>query len=277
MNQKRDQRWDPDQEQNQKQDQDQRHKIGIIWGQRAAAITAAVFVWQIAAVLLDQTILLASPVDVLKVLLKLVVTVDFWVTVLFSMGRIMYGFALAMFAGMLLAFFSAKCRTVKLMLWPYLSVMKATPVASVIILLLVWFSSRNISILVSLFMVFPVVYTNILTGIEHLDPKMEEMADVFEIRGLDRFLYIHLGQMRPYLTACVEIGVAMAVKSGIAAEVIGIPAGSIGRQLYDAKIYLATPELFAWTFALIVCSVILEHLSKRLVCFVFTGIERRLS
>ena len=41
----------------------------------------------------------------------------------------------------------------------------------------------------------------------------------------------------------------MAFKSGIAAEVIGVPDFSIGANLYEAKIYLDTASLFAWTLA----------------------------
>lgn len=247
------------------------------WTQKAAAITAAFCVWQIAATMMHQRILLAGPFEVVQVLVEIILTKTFWLTIGFSMGRIMAGFLLALGCGILLAVLSGKSKVIQTILWPYLSVIKATPVASMIILLLVWFSSRNISILVSFFMVFPVVYTNILTGIEHLDPKMEEMAEIFEIRGWNRLFFIRLGQMKSYLIASVDVGVAMAVKSGIAAEVIGIPAGSIGRQLYDAKIYLATPELFAWTFTLIACSVILEKIIRKLLLLLFDVTERRLS
>lgn len=247
------------------------------WTQKAAALTAAVFVWQIAAMLLDQKILLASPLDVVVVLKELLFTVVFWKTIGFSMGRILLGFFLALFLGIGLAVLAGKCRGIKILLWPYLAVMKATPVASTIILLLIWVSSRNISIPVCFCMVFPVVYTNLLTGIENLDPKLEEMAQVYEIKGIHRFLYIHMTQLKKYLIASVEIGCAMAVKSGIAAEVIGIPAGSIGRQLYDAKIYLATPELFAWTIVLILISIVLEKGIVRLVGTFFLQTERRLT
>lgn len=228
------------------------------WTQKAAAIVAAIFVWQAIAMLLNHKILLASPVDVVGALGDLLFQPAFYQAVLFSLGRIIGGFLLAFVLGSILAILCAQYPVFRIVLWPYMAVIKATPVASVIILLLVWFSSRNISIIVSMMMVLPVVYTNVYTGICSLDEKLEEMADMYEIKPVTRFLHIRLGQLRKSLLACVEIGVSMAVKAGVAAEVIGVPACSIGRGLYDAKIYLATPQLFAWTAVLVSCSVVLE-------------------
>ena len=52
----------------------------------------------------------------------------------------------------------------------------------------------------------------------------------------------------------------MGFKSGIAAEVIGVPGGSIGEGLYMAKIYLSTADLFAWTLMIIAVSSVFEKL-----------------
>ena len=54
-------------------------------------------------------------------------------------------------------------------------------------------------------------------------------------------------------------------KACIAAEVICTPNGSIGQGIYNAKIYLETPSLFAWTAAVILLSVLLEMLIKTII------------
>lgn len=245
--------------------------------ERAVSVAAALFCWEICALLIQQKILLAGPLDMLQALLRLVVQTQFWQTIAFSSVRIAAGFGAGVLLGCLCAAIAGNCRSVEILFQPYLAVMKATPVASVIILCLVWFSSRNLSILISFFMVFPVVYTNVLTGIHNLDEGMEEMADVYGICGWRRFLYVRLPQLGSYLMAALQLGCGMAWKSGVAAEVIGIPAGSVGRQIYDAKIYLATPELFAWTFTLIVVSVLFEKAVVQMMRALLRGIERRLS
>ena len=57
----------------------------------------------------------------------------------------------------------------------------------------------------------------------------------------------------------------MCIRDRIAAEIIGIPKGSIGENLYNAKIYLETPDLFAWTFVIIAVSVLFEKIFQWLL------------
>ena len=51
----------------------------------------------------------------------------------------------------------------------------------------------------------------------------------------------------------------------MAAEVLCQPKLAIGTQLYYGKIYLETDRLFAWTAVVIVLSVLLERLLRRLL------------
>ena len=137
--------------------------------------------------------------------------------------------------------------------------MKSTPVASFTILCLIWIPSRNLSVFISFVMVFPVIYTNVLEGILSTDPQLLEMAEIFRLPLSRRIRYIYLSQVMPYFRSACTISIGMCWKSGIAAEVIGMPKGSIGEKLYQAKIYLNTPDLFAWTMVIIVVSRVFEQ------------------
>ena len=137
---------------------------------------------------------------------------------------------------------------------------KATPVASFIILCLIWIPSRNLSVFISFLMVFPVVYTNILEGIRQTDKQLLEMADSFGAGVGKKLQFIYLSQVMPYAVTACKLGLGLCWKAGIAAEVIGIPAGSIGEKLYKAKVYLETPDLFAWTIVIIAVSVGFEKI-----------------
>jgi len=227
---------------------------------RAASIITALLLWQAAALLLNRRILLVGPFDVVKELAFQVVRPDFWRTVRFSLLRIFMGFFLALCSGVLLASLSYRFKVFRVMIRPYISVIKSTPVASVIILILIFLSSRNLSIIVSFLIVLPVVYSNILEGLTHTDAKLIEMADIFHVNFFRRILRIYLPQLRPYLISSCAATIGMAWKSGTAAEVIGIPKGSIGERLYEAKIYLSSSELFAWTVVIIALSIAVEKL-----------------
>ena len=207
-----------------------------------------IMVWQLTSMWLKQEILLASPVSVIKRLTELIVLSDFWKSVAFSLGRIVL-------AALSCAFFA-----VEVLMEPLIMVIKATPVASFIILCLIWIPSRNLSVFISFLMVFPVVYTNILEGIRQTDKQLLEMADSFGAGVGKKVQFVYLSQVMPYAATACKLGLGLCWKAGIAAEVIGIPAGSIGEKLYKAKVYLETPDLFAWTIVIIAVSVGVEKI-----------------
>lgn len=202
---------------------------------------------------------MVSPGVVVVRLFELAATAEFWRSVLFSFARIVSGFLLAGVAGVLLAALAARFRRVGELLVPVILAIKATPVASIIILILIWVSSRNLSVLISFLMVLPVIYTNVLDGIRDTDKGLLEMAELFQIPVRKRILYIYISQVLPFFRSACSVALGMCWKAGVAAEVIGVPDGSIGEKLYKAKIYLNTSDLFAWTLTIIVISVIFEY------------------
>lgn len=215
-------------------------------------------IWQLAAVAVGHDILITSPVKVVIRLGELVREEDFWKRILFSSCRIAAGFLLAMSAGLILAVVASKVRPVRIILEPLIQAIKATPVASIVIVVLIWISSRNLSIVISFMMVFPIMYTNILEGIDNTPLDLLEMAKVFHVTGWKKLKAIYLPSVLPYFVSASSVSLGLAWKSGVAAEVIGIPSGSIGEKLYEAKVFFATGDVFAWTVAIIILSVIFE-------------------
>lgn len=242
--------------------------------ERIAAIFVAILLWQLLAMKLDQKLLLATPVDVAKTLGVLVKSQEFYSAVAYSMGRILFGLLIGAAVGTACALLAGRWHFMEVLFWPYFSAMKATPVASIVILCLVWLSGRRLSVFIVFLVVTPVIYTNILAGIKNLDPKMKDMARVFGINGLRRLLYVYLTELKTYIIAAFALATGMAFKAGIAAEVIGTPGGSVGKMLYNAKVYLETPELFAWTLVIIVLSVVVEQVILGLVKRMFAGLQR---
>ena len=117
--------------------------------------------WQIASLIIGQELFLVSPVKVALTLGSLVATPEFWQSIFISFSRIMLGFILAFTVGTVLAVLTAKLEWLHDFIAPLLNVIKATPVASFIILALVWINSKNLSVFISFLMVLPVIYTNI--------------------------------------------------------------------------------------------------------------------
>lgn len=235
-------------------DREKKRKIRI-W-----AVVVWLLIWQSVSMWIGQEILLVSPVAVLLRLLELIRTKLFWQSIGFSVMRIVGGFLLAMLLSVIGAGLSSRFRKVQEFLAPAVLAVKAVPVASFVILVLIWVSSENLSVVISFLMVFPILYTNVLDGIKSMDAKLLEMAEVFDIPESVRIRYIYVQQVLPFFRTGCSVGLGLCWKAGIAAEVIGIPDGSIGEQLYEAKVYLNTPDLFAWTVVIIVISLVFERL-----------------
>lgn len=242
--------------------------------EKFGAVLFALSVWQIAAMVLNESLLLVTPVVVAQRLISLCAEPDFISAVAFSFVRIVSGYFIALIAGSILAVIAGHSHGVEVILRPFVQSIKSVPVASFIILCLIWLNSCNLSIFIAFLMVLPIVYTNMLQGIKSTDSKLLEMAGLFRINWLKKMKYIHLPQLKPFIISACSVSIGLAWKAGIAAEVIGIPQGSIGEKLYEAKIYLSTADLFAWTVVIVMVSVAFEKAFMAVLKRLFDGLER---
>lgn len=238
------------------------------------AVLFWLLLWQAASMAINQEILLVSPASVIRRLFALAGESSFWQSVSFSFMRIAGGFILAVFSGIVLAALASRFKRVRELLAPLMLTVKAIPVASFIILVLIWVSSKNLSVLISFLMVLPIIYTNVLDGICETDQKLLEMAQVFEVPLYKRIRYIYVSEILPFFKSGCSIALGLCWKSGVAAEVIGIPENSIGENLYNAKVYLDTPDLFAWTLVIIIISLIFEKLFLAGIAALVRRLER---
>lgn len=245
------------------------------WLRRLAVAAFWLAAWQLASMAVGSRIVLVGPAEVACRLAELVLEADFWVSVGLSLGRVAAGFGLAVVAGVALAAWASRSRVVEGLLAPLVGAVKAAPVASFVVLLLMWVPSRRLSVAVSFLMAFPILYANVLAGVRQTDPALLEMADVFGVSSWARVRTVYAAQVAPYLRAGLSLAMGLSWKSGIAAEVIGLPAPSIGIHLYDAKVYLDTPDLLAWTVVIVALSVGLEALLGRLLDWAQTRWEAR--
>lgn len=232
---------------------------------RLGAVAIWLLLWQLASMAVGLPLLLPSPLAVLLRLGQLCTGADFWLTVASSLLRILLGYLLGVLFGTALAGLCWRFRLIDALARPLLGVLKSTPVASFIILALVWVKTTWLATVISFIMVLPLIYANVREGIDSADRQLLEMAQVFRLSRRKTFRYCYLPAILPFFLSAISSALGFAWKSGIAAEVLGRPARAIGSQIYDSKIYLETPDLFAWTLVVILLSVLLERLAVRFV------------
>lgn len=221
---------------------------------------AWVICWQLLAMAVGNGILLAGPLETAQRLLSLLGEGSFFLTVGKSFLRIALGFTAGFLAAVLLAAGSRRFPLLEEALAPVMSLLKAVPVASFVVLLLVWWGSSVLAVAVGILVVLPNLYVNTLEGLKSVDSRMLEMAKVFRFPLWNRFFYIYRPTLRPFLYSGMQISLGMCWKSGVAAEVIGMPDFSIGGRIYLSKVYLDTAGVLAWTAVVILLSVLFEKI-----------------
>ncbi|MBQ4037618.1 MAG: ABC transporter permease subunit [Clostridia bacterium] len=225
-----------------------------------AALVFWVLIWHLLAAKVALPFVLPAPLEVGRLLWGLAGEADFYRTLLSSFLRVISGFGGGLLLGFGLGMLSHFAAPVRILLSPLMAAVKATPVASFILVVLFWMERQEVPAFISLAMVLPIVYQNTLLGFEKRDGALTEMARIFRISPLRRFFRIDLPQVVGFVISAGKTALGLSWKAGIAAEVLALPKASVGYMIYNAKMYLETGELYAWTVAIVLFSVILEKL-----------------
>ena len=251
----------------------------MVWSKPAKNFISALIppafwlgVWQLAAWVVElklhskgNELLLPYPATVLSALVRLVGEGEFFLTVFTSLGRILLGLALGTAFGSLLAVLTCASRWADRLLSPAIRVVRATPVASFILLVLLWTGKDFVPTVISALMVVPVVWANLSRGIRETDRQLLELAKAYRFPLFKTVRLVYLPSLRPYFVSAITTATGLAWKSGVAAEVLCVPKASIGTQILNTKLYLEIPDLFAWTAVVVMLSLLLEKLLRFLL------------
>ena len=231
----------------------------------AAAALFWLAVWQFAAWQVNSPLFLPTPLAVVLRLGALIQTASFWQMAATSLCRVVLGMLWGTVLGVVLAALACLSRWLDAILSPAIRVIRATPVASFILLVFLWTDRDQVPVIISALMVLPVVWGNVVRGIRECDPKLLEFARAYRFSRMKTARLILLPAVRPYFLSAVTTSMGLAWKSSVAAEALVLPKLAIGTQIYNTKFYFETADLFAWTVVVILLSLTLEKLIAALI------------
>ena len=231
-----------------------RNKRKILFG------VAWICVWAIVALCVNNQIFFAGPVETVKAFFGFFIMKEFYLAVAGSFLRIAIGFMTGFAVACLLAYCSFRWTWVEDFCAPLMTLIKTVPVASFVVLLLIWWGSQPLSAIISFLVVLPQMYISTLEGLKNADKQLLEMAHVFVLPKRTFFYYIYREALVPFWNSSVKVALGMCWKAGIAAELIGVPTGSIGENMYLTKVYIDVPGLFAWTIVVVLLSICMEKI-----------------
>ncbi len=222
-------------------------------------------VWLVAAYKVGKPLLFPSPVLVLEALFSLMQTKEFYLVTLRSLWSVLSGILIALGLGITLALITYKLSFVRDLIAPIMTVVKATPVASFIVLAILWIGASEVPAFITVLIVLPIVWGNLDTGLSAIDPSLLEMTHVYRFSFLNRMRYLILPTVKPYFASACRSSLGLAWKAGIAAEIIVSPKQSIGTMIGEAKQYIMTADMFAWTLTVVLLSLLIEWIVSYLL------------
>lgn len=235
---------------------------------KTIAVTAFwIFIWEAASRLLSRDnelmlLLLPSPFKVFGTFCEMCRTKEFFVSVFASLYRVFVGFLYGAVGGFLFGVATHLSKIVDTLFTPVFKVIRAVPVVAIIILLYLFLESNAVPTVIVVLMVLPVMWQTTHDGLQRPDKKLFEMADVFKFGRFKRLYYIGLPSIASQVASAAVMGLGLAWKSGIAAEVICETSGSLGELLKSGKETMNYDETYAVTLTVIILSIIIEFFFK---------------
>lgn len=218
-------------------------------------------VWAFAAWRVGVPFVLPSPDSVFKVFFHLFATKELYLTVLRSILSLLVGFVAGVAVGILLAVPSALSKVFDSLISPVFTVIRATPVASFIILAWVFLDNGILPGFICFLMTAPIVWSSLTEGIRALDPSLFEVTRVYRF-GFFKTTRLYLFPMlSPFLSSGLSTALGLGWKSTIAAEILVRTPESIGYRIWDARAWnVDTAALFAWTLVVVFISILFDGL-----------------
>lgn len=240
------------------------HSILYNKGRKFIIVLFWIVVWELLSLIINQEIYLPTPLSAFNSLIDLLKLKETYITIIYSTYRTLAGFVLSCVFGVLLGYICGTNKFFYDLFNPLIGIVRTVPVMSIIIIAIMWFKDTNVPIFVAFLMCFPIIWTNTVSGINSTDVKLLQMSKVYNINKFRIIKSIYFYSALPYVKAAMISALGIGWKVTSAAEVLSLPKYSIGGFLYDSKVYLEIPDLFAWTVIIIVLSHVFEFLLKYL-------------
>lgn len=218
--------------------------------------------WQIGALVVGNALILPSPIQTLMAAVALLSAADFAATLALTMGRVFGGVIISVALGIVTGFFCGLSPFLRSLIDPLVTIIRTVPVVSVIILINLWLAAGIVPLVVCFLICFPIAWTNVVEGMDHVPPPLLDMAWVYRVPFRRRVKDIYIPALKPYMAAALMNAIGMGWKATVTAEVLANARPSVGMNLYYAKVYLETETLFGWTLIIVLCSYFIEKITR---------------
>lgn len=221
--------------------------------------------WQVSSIIIDSSLILPSPKETLICLKNILFENSFWSNVGETFLRVIIAFVFTIIFGCGIGILCGKSKFAREYFSVPISILRSTPVVSLILVLIFVFTSKNIPIIVAILMSLPVMISAISNGFElnENDKKLFFMAKVFNFSNFQKIRFLWIPKLKPFFKTGLISSFGMEWKVVTAGEVLSLPKNALGTQLFQSQVHLESSEVLAISIIIIIFSFILESLLKR--------------
>lgn len=234
-----------------------------------AFCAAVIAVWAIAAKVGDNEFILPSPLSTLKKTGELLADKAVYVAFGGTLLRTFAAWAISVAIAAALAVAGKFFPPIGRLLSPLVSVVRALPTMSVVLLLVIWTSASAAPVIVAILVVMPTTYAAIKAAIDSVDPALIEMCRAYGVPRAKVFTQIYLPCVIRAAALPISSSLSLTLKLMVAAEVLASTARSLGGLMNVSKLYYETAALMALTVLTIVVALLLETALYRIIKLFF--------
>lgn len=217
-------------------------------------------IWEVSALLVHRAIILPTFFSVIGLMFSQLSTPVFYVSLGASLIRVLIGTVIALVLALTTSLLVESYPALKPWFRPLVLVSKTIPNITYILIILIWFSREMTVSIITLLILFPVLYSHLSTAIETVLPEYNDLRALFPENYFHRLIKVILPLIKTHLIESIQTAFSLGFKVGVMAELLGQVQPGLGYQLYLAKLDLNTTALFAYTGWMIVTVVLLEKL-----------------
>lgn len=226
----------------------------------AVSIIALILIWAFVAFIVDNEVKIPSPYATLLSFIEIVRDGKFFLRLGNTLFRVIISFTISFSLAIFLGVLSGFINPIYYLLKPLLLLQRSIPTMAVILLALIWLNRELAPILVGGLIVFPVLYTSVVTGIRAIDKKLLEMVKVYKLDFKRKLKCLYIPSVKEAIISISAVSMSLCIKVTIAAEVLSQPRFAIGTSFQMEKVAVNTAGVFAWSFIAIIIASIFEYL-----------------
>ena len=185
---------------------------------------------------------------------------EFWLALLNTFLRTLLAFIISFVLAVVCAVLAKLNRCAKAFINPIVVFVRTLPTLAVILIILKLTSgNRNFSpVIVTILVLFPMMFSQMLAAADGIDTGLVEMAKVYKISKKDRLFKIYLPLVAPNIISQTGANISLGLKIMISAEVLANTVNGLGGMMQLNNIAAEVANLAALTLAAVAIGLIIE-------------------